>query len=144
MGRSFRPNLVRHELAITNFVWDELKDDRTRSNVKRLIREGKLTRHRKNSLKEIHKTQRDGRKAEIGEIDVLLTCQKLGGCENNIYCILDDKRAQKIASRSGIKYLDLQGLLKMLSSKGIKYPKKIDEIIELLDRSEFRPPIGFT
>ncbi len=77
-------------------------------------------------------------------IDVLLTCQKLGGYENNVYCIIDDKKAQKIASRSGIKYLNLKGLLKMISSKGIKYPKEIDEIIELLDRSEFRPPVGFT
>ncbi len=57
-----------HELAITNFVWDELKDDSTRSNVKRLIKEGKLRQYEKNSLKEINKTLDDGLNAEIGEI----------------------------------------------------------------------------
>ncbi len=43
----------------------------------------------------------------------------------------------------GIKYVDLKGLLKMLGNKGVKYPKEIDEIIELLDRSEFTPPKSF-
>ncbi len=128
-----------HELAIPRFVWDELKDDRTRTNAQRLIDEGKLTKLEKNSAQEIEKFQLDAHELKKGEVDVILTYKKLGGYKNNVYCILDDKDAQQVASRLGIRCIDLQGLLKMLGNKGVKYPKKIDEIIELLDRSEFRP-----
>ncbi len=76
---------------------------------------------------------------KIGEKDVMPTYLKLGGYKNNVYCILDDKDAQRVASRLGIRHTDLKGLLKLLGSKGVKYPKEIDEIIALLDSSEFRP-----
>ncbi len=38
-----------HELAVPSFVWEELKDDRTHTNVQRLVDEGKLTK-----LEKIH------------------------------------------------------------------------------------------
>ncbi len=126
-----------HELTVPHVVWNELKDSRTCTNVQRLRDEHKLTKSETNSFQEI-KDFRKGYNIDDGEIDVILTYIKLGGYRNNIYCVLDDKDAQRVASRLGIKYVDLKGLLKMLGNKGVKYPKKIDEIIELLDRSEFR------
>ncbi len=131
-----------HELAVPHFVWDELKGDRTSTNVTRLKEEGKLIKPEESSFQEIKKFNLDGIRLDGGETDVILSCLKLREYKNNIYCILDDKDAQKVASRLGVRYTDLKGLLEMLGSKGIEYPKKIDEIIELIKRSEFRLPSG--
>ncbi len=125
-----------HELAIPHFVWKELKDNRTRSNIQRLLNEDKLVRLENNSFQEIDNFQQ-GYDIDAGEIYVILTYLKLARYKNNIYCILDDKDAQKVASGLEIRHTDLKGLLKILHSKGVECPKEIDEIIELLERSEF-------
>ncbi len=67
-----------HELAIPHVVWDELKDSRTRTNVQRLRDRCRLTKLEKNTLKEIENFQLGTSRLEDGEVDVILTCLKLG------------------------------------------------------------------
>ena len=129
-----------HELAIPHYVMKELHDTNTRKNVKRLLKEGKLKLLEENSIEEIKKFSRIKRRLKMGEIDVILTCQKLGGYQNNVYCILDDKDARKATLELNIKRRGLWGLLDMLEERGIKTPDEIKEIKTLLKDSNFRSP----
>ena len=104
-----RPNVFEdisqlgHELVIPHYVMAELHDTNTRKNVKRLLKEGKLKLLDENSIEEIREFQEQIYKLEDGETDVILTCQKLGGYQNNVYCILDDKDARRAALKLNVK-----------------------------------------
>ena len=133
-----------HELAIPHYVMKELHDTNTRKNVKILLKEGKLKLLEENSIEEIRAFQEQASNLKKGEIDVILTCLKLGGYKNNVYCILDDKDARRSALKLDIKRRGLWGLLDMLEERGIKSPDEIKEIKTLLKDSKFRTPRDFT
>ncbi len=132
-----------HELVIPKYVQKELESKPSRINVQKLLKERKLKRIEINSLKEIETFQLVGHRLEYGEIDVILTYLKLGGCKNNVYCVLDDGDARKLASNSKLKHIGLIGLILMLEDKGIKSFDEADEILTLLYNSEFRMPKDF-
>ncbi len=121
-----------HELVVPKYVQKELEAKPSRINVQKLLKERKLKRLEINSLTEIDKFRRDVRILKNGEIDVILTYQKLGGYKNNVYCILDDGNARKIASKRDIKHTGLIGLILMLEDKKIKDFDQADEVLTLV------------
>ena len=129
-----------HELVITKYVLGELFVKSSNTNIPKLFKQGKLKLLEENSIKEINEIKQIKRKLHEGEIDVILTCQKLGGYQNNVYCILDDKDARKAALELNIKRMGLWGLLDMLEERRIKSPDEVEEIKTLLKDSNFRTP----
>ena len=113
---------------VPKYVQKELEAKPSNIDVQELIKQGKLTSSEKNSLVEINVFNQDAQNLKFGEIDVILTYLKLGGYKNNVYCVLDDGNARKVASRSKIKHRGLIGLIIMLEDKGIKSFDEADEI----------------
>ena len=132
-----------HELVITKYVLKELLAKHSNIYVQKLLKEGKLRLLEENLIEEIRVFQEQIYKLEDGETDVILTCQKLGGYQNNVYCILDDKDARKAALKLDIKFRGLWGLLDMLEERGIKSSDEVKEIKTLLKDSNFRTPRDF-
>ncbi len=124
-----------HELVIPKYVQKELEAKPSNIDVQKLIKEGKLIRLEKNLLVEINVFRQNAENLKFGEIDVILTYQKLGGYKNNVYCVLDDGNARKVASKAKIKHTGLIGLILMLEDRGIKNFDEADEILTLLYNS---------
>ena len=131
------------KLVITEYVFLELRDPNTITSVKKLLQESKIELLNKNTIDEIQKFRIGVKKIQNGEADVILTYQKLK-FKNNVYCILDDYDARRVATLLNIKYTGLLGLLQKLGDEKIKSPDEINEIVTLLKRSTFRIPEEFT
>ena len=131
-----------NNLVITEYVFLELRDPYTRANIEKLLDENKIKLLKKSTLDEIQKFYTKAMRIQDGETDMILTYQKLERYQNNICCIIDDRKARK-AALLDIKYTGLLGLLQKLVDKKIKSRDKVNEIIELLDRSSFRMPKDF-
>ena len=71
-----------------------------------------------------------------GEISVILTGAKIK--DNKCYCILDDRKARKVAQQQGILFTGTLGMIKKLKEKEIITPEKFDEILKKAEKSKFR------
>ncbi len=67
-----------HELVVPKYVQKEVEAKPSNIDVQKLIKEGKLTYSERNSFVEIMNFKLTTSKLKEGEIDVILTCLKLG------------------------------------------------------------------
>lgn len=74
----------------------------------------------------------------LGEIDVMLTYKKYISRGHMARCVLDDRRARGLASRLGIEFTGLLGLLDDLRDMGIMDGDAIEDIKSLLKSRGFR------
>ena len=66
--------------------------------------------------------------------------QKLRDAGEKVYCILDDCEARKKATKLGIKFTGLIGLLLMMNQKDMMSSYEFDKVVKLLKDSNFRFP----
>lgn len=131
---------LNHQLVITQSVYAELLDGYTEVECKKLMKIKKIQLINLNSPKEIEQLKKTYPGLGDGEIDSLLSYQKLVKQEKSIYCILDDATARKKAKKLGINYTGFLGLLKLLKKRKILSDKDYSDIIKKLRNSNFRLP----
>ena len=78
----------------------------------------------------------------LGECDSILSYQKLNNKEEKVYCILDDGKARAKAFELDIQFTGLIGLLRLIKDRKIMNSQEIDEVVNMLEKSNFRFPAG--
>lgn len=73
-----------------------------------------------------------------GEIEVILWGQEFQKRKQEYCCIIDDKRATKIAESYSIDHIGTLGLLRLLNGWGLISDGKMFNLVERLDGSSFR------
>ena len=133
-----------HSLAIPSHVLgDEILDGPTLRATKRLVAQGTIQILGQNSAEEIAAFKERFLGLGAGECDAMLSCLKLSGGKDRVYCILDDGRARARARDLNIKFTGLLGLLKMVKDRGIMEPGEVCRVLEMLKNSRFRLPSNF-
>lgn len=110
------------------------------SECKKLVENKKIEVLNLNSEKEINDLKKTYPSLGNGEIDSILTYQKLKQKEKSVYCILDDGVARKKADKLGIKFMGFLGLLKLMQKRRIISDEEYSNIIKMLKKSNFRIP----
>ena len=130
-----------HQLAIPSHVLrGEILDGPTLRATRRLIAQGTIQILEQNSAEEVTAFQERFVGLGAGECDAMLSCLKLSGGKNRVYCILDDGRARIRARDLNIKFTGLLGLLRMVKDRGIMEPGEVCRVLEMLKNSSFRLP----
>ena len=144
-----RPDLVEMlleldmHLVVPSNVWQhEIVDPVTRRGIQRYVQEGKMVILHTNTPEEIDefgdKMPGQKRSYGLGELDVILTYKKISSSETAARCVLDDRPARNLATRLGIKFTGLLGLLDALADRGIMGRGEADEIKRRLRKGGFR------
>jgi predicted nucleic acid-binding protein len=131
---------LHHELFIPFSVYDELLDSDSKNKCDELINNEKLEICRLNTKSEIKDFQKSYPYLGKGECDAMLQLEKLTKNGKEGYCILDDKRARRVAESRNIRYTGLLGLLKLLECRDIITTNEYDESVTKLQGSNFRTP----
>ena len=131
---------LNHKLIIPLYVYNELIDSKTKTTCDIFIKENKLTVSNLNSITEIIDLQKTYPFLGRGELDSILHYKKLSDRGIPVYCVLDDKKARKIATLNHILHTGLIGLLKMLKNKLIITAVEYENILHSLKNSNFRIP----
>ncbi|MCY4490564.1 MAG: hypothetical protein OXC46_03755, partial [Thaumarchaeota archaeon] len=135
--------LLGHDLAITSYVVEsELLDKNSSKITEMYVQSGKIQILKNNPIKEILKFQKKFPKLGLGECYSMLAYQKLRDAGERVYCILDDYDARKKATKLGIKFTGLIGLLLMMKQKDMMSSYEFDKVVRLLKDSNFRFPAG--
>ena len=131
---------LNHKLVITQSVYSELQDGITDIECKKLVKKNKIEIINLNSKLEIKQFKKTYPSLGDGEIDSILSYQKLSNKKKSVYCIFDDSTARKKAEKLEIKFTGFLGLLKLIEKRGIISDKEYSEIIKKLRTSNFRLP----
>lgn len=115
----------------------------TRDGIETYIAAGKMYVLRANTPEEIDEfsTEVRGRKSlkhGLGELDAMLAYKKQSAKGHSVRCVLDDRRARNLASRLGIEFTGLCGLLDELRDRGVMGQEVIDEIKARLRSKGYR------
>ena len=130
-----------HELIIPSHVMKkELLNKSMLKVIEKFVKQEKIQILKKNSIEEIRKFQKKHQVLGLGECDVMLSYQKLNCDGNNVYCILDDRKARTKASNLNIKFIGLIGLLRLMEDRNIMTSDEIQDITTRLKNSSFRFP----
>lgn len=141
------PNLIDnilklgHELVIPREVRAEVMRGSSASMLTRQIGENKIRVEEVTSRRDLASRKNRGLGLGLGELDVILTYEKLDG--SNAYCIIDEKKARRVARSRGIPFMGLLGLLMKTRDGGIMTAYEFDESVRILKRSGFYMPAGF-
>ena len=145
-----RPDLVEMlleldmHLVVPSNVWQhEIIDPTTRNGVTGYVSTGKMTILDINTLEEIDEFRAEVSDPKsyaygLGELDVILAYKKISPSETAARCVLDDRPARNLATRLGIKFTGLLGLLDALADRGIMGRGEADEIKRRLRKGGFR------
>ena len=134
--------LLGHDLAITSYVVEsELLDKNSSKITEMYVQNGKIQILNENTAEEILAFQKKFSMLYVGmgECYSMLAYQKLRATGKQVYCILDDCEARKIAKELGIKFTGLIGLLLMMKQKDIMSGYEFDKVVKLLKDSDFLP-----
>ena len=110
----------------------------TRSILKKAIEDGKITTFNEFSSSEISASKKRYPSLHEGEIQVLILGEKKKKRGSEYLCVLDEGPATKIASRHQIAKIGTIGLLDVLNDLGIIDKKKKENLLNVLNHSEFR------
>jgi len=127
-----------YELRIPKGVFGELENGRTSEKLKTSISEGKIKiLEDLPSVETLHFKNRHPYLG-IGEIEVILWWLKLRSDANNNYCIIDDRKARKVAEKYQVVFTGTIGLIDLLQKKQAITQDERTETINKLSVSGFR------
>ncbi len=127
-----------YELRIPKAVFSELENGRTSEKLKSSIAKGKIKILDDFSSEEaLHFKNRHPYLGK-GEIEVILWWLKLKSDANKHYCILDDKKARKVAGKYQVVFTGTIGLIELLHKKQAITQSERTEFINKLSISGFR------
>ena len=135
--------LLGHVLAIPSYIVKyELLDKNTSKITEMYVQSGKIQILNENTAEEVMIFQKKFSMLDIGlgECYTMLAYQKLRATGKQVYCISDDYDARKNATKLGIKFTGLIGLLLMMKQKDIMSGYEFDKVVKLLKDSNFRFP----
>ena len=135
---------LKHKLIVPHSVYCEVIVGSSKKLFQTLIDDGKITVLQLNTKSEIKNLQITYPYLGFGELDTILTYEKLFKSKKNlVHCILDDKSARRVAKRRGISHKGTIGLLYMMKERQIISTHEYAEIINDLKTSGFRLPKEF-
>ena len=135
--------LLGHVLAIPSYiVKHELLDKNSSKIIEMYVQSGKIQVLNENTAEEILAFRKKFSMLGMGmgECYSMLAYQKLRDAGEKVYCILDDCEARKKATKLGIKFTGLIGLLLMMNQKDMMSSYEFDKVVKLLKDSNFRFP----
>ncbi len=127
-----------YELRIPKGVFSELETGRTAEKLKSSIAEGKIKLLEDFSSEEALRFKNRHPYLGKGEIEVILWWLKLKSDANKHYCILDDKKARKVAGKYQVVCTGTIGLIDLLQKKQAITKDERTEYINKLSVSGFR------
>lgn len=145
LGDLKRPELIEcilklnHDLAISNSVYCEVLQGPYARLCTKLIGEKKFKVENVNKRSELIDLQKTHPYLGLGEIDTILTYEKLAG-HDRAFCILDDKQARRVAKSRNVSFTGTLGILCLMRDRQIFSENEFQEIVDLLRRSGFRLP----
>lgn len=127
-----------YELRMPKGVFSELEIGRTAEKLKSSIREGKIKILDDLAEGDILFFKNRYPYLGIGEIEVILWWLKLKSDSNKHYCIIDDKKARKVAGKYQVVFTGTIGLIDLLLKKQVITQNERTEFIKKLSVSGFR------
>ncbi len=127
-----------YELRIPKGVFRELENGRTSEKLKSSLAEGKIKILEDFSSEEVLLFKNRHPYLGKGEIEVILWWLKLKSDANKHYCILDDKKARKVAGKYQVVFTGTIGLIELLHKKQAITQTERTEFINKLSVSGFR------
>ena len=134
---------LKHDLIVPHFVYCEVMAGSSKKSFQGLINNDKITILQLNTESEIKNLQVTYPYLGFGELDSILTYEKLFKSKSSVHCILDDKSARRIAKRRGISHKGTIGILCLMKERHIISIDEYDGIISDLKLSGFRLPKEF-
>jgi len=131
---------LKHKLVIPYCVCHEVICGSSGKLLQKLINDNKFEVLQLNIIEEIEDLQITYPYLGIGELDSLLTYDKLLDGNNSIHCVLDDKSARKVAKDRKVSHTGTIGLLRLMENRKIISNQNYKEIIDSLKSSGFRIP----
>ena len=132
-----------YELRIPRSVFKEIETGKTSDILKLNIKHGKIEIIASLPEEEILHFKNRYPYLGNGEIEVILWWLKLESFFNKNYCIIDDKKARKIAEKHNVVFTGTIGLIDLLLKKQAINKDKRDELINKLSASRFRMKKSF-
>lgn len=130
--------MLGYELRIPKGVFGELEIGRTSEKLKSSIREGKIKILDDLTEGDISYFKNRHPYLGKGEIEVILWWLKLKSDDNKQFCVIDDKRARKVAVKYQVVFTGTIGLIDLLLKKQAISQDERKEFIEKLSVSGFR------
>ncbi len=127
-----------YELMIPKGVFGELESGRTSAKLKSSLSEGKIKILEDLPSEETLHFKNRHPYLGIGEIEVILWWLKLKSDVNKHYCIIDDKKARKVAGKYQVVCTGTIGLIDLLQKKQAITKDERTEYINKLSVSGFR------
>ena len=128
------------ELIIPYSVCQEVIFGRGEKSFQKMIKKNYFQIVQLNSIEELENIQTTYPYLGFGEIDTILTYEKL---KTNAYCILDDKLARKIANTRSLQFTGTMGVLKWMKERSVISNEEYLETLKDLTHSGFRIPKEF-
>ncbi len=127
-----------YELRIPKGVFGELENGRTSEKLKSSISEGKIKILEDLPSEDTLRFKNRHPYLGIGEIEVILWWLKLKSDASKHYCIIDDKKARKVAGKYQVVFTGTIGLIDLLQKKQAITQEERTESINKLTVSGFR------
>jgi predicted nucleic acid-binding protein len=127
-----------YELRIPESVFKEIENGRTSDTLKSNIANGNIEIIASLPEKEILHFKNRYPYLGNGEIEVILLWLKLESSIDKNYCIIDDKKARKVAEKHNVVFTGTIGLINMLLKKQAINKDKREKLINKLSSSRFR------
>ena len=127
-----------YELRIPKSVFKEIENGRTSDTLKSNIAHGNIEIMASLPEKEILHFKNRYPYLGNGEIEVILLWLKLKTSIDKNYCIIDDKKARKVAEKHNVVFTGTVGLIDLLLKKQAINKDKRKELINKLSSSRFR------
>lgn len=127
------------DLVIPYRVYKEVYRGPAAAEMTRATSEGKIRVTNVVSELEVAKFKAENTRMNSGEIDVIITHEKIGGGTGSL-CILDDKDARKAAEARGVRFVGVIGLLFMMRDSGAISAGTFDAAIGGLKKAGFYMP----
>ncbi len=132
-----------YELRIPKSVLKEIENGRTSDILKSNIANGNIEILASLPEEEIFHFKNRYPYLGNGEIEVILWWLKLESSVDKNYCIIDDKKARKIAEKHNVVFTGTIGLIELLLKKQAINKDKREELINKLSSSRFRMKKSF-
>lgn len=127
-----------YELRIPKSVFKEIEKGKTSDKLKSNISCGNIKIMASLPEEEIIHFNKKYPYLGNGEIEVILWWLKLKRSINKNYCIIDDRRARKVAEKYNVVFTGTIGLINLLFKKQAIDNNKRDKLINKLHSSRFR------
>jgi len=132
-----------YELRIPRSVFEEIENGKTSDALKSNIACGNIEILASLPEEDIFHFKNRYPYLGMGEIEVILWWLKLESSVDKNYCIIDDKKARKIAEKHNVVFTGTIGLIELLLKKQAINKDKREELINKLSSSRFRMKKSF-